>query len=74
MKLVFDSGEEQEIMEEDFYKILVRAEAMAERKENYYKDLSESKLWDPEYFKISHLKDIEERIHNITLTLERLYF
>lgn len=74
MKLVFDDGAEQEIGEEDFYKILVRAESMSERKKNYYKELADTKLWDPEYLKISQLKDIEERIHNITLTLERLYF
>lgn len=77
MKLVFDDGTEQEILQDDFYKIIIRAEAMADENERRFIDKAVENEHKAEYSQeLFYLRSsaIENSISNLCKTLESLYF
>lgn len=77
MKLVFDDGSEQEIAQEDFYCIIVRAGAIANKNKHRWLDTSDKYLQNgSDDLALMYMRwaDREARVNNICTTLESLYF
>lgn len=77
MKIVFDNGEEQEIREEDFHKIILRALERADETRKAFMEAAERHTKQDDY-KMALLcmkwADEESSIATICTTLETLYY